>query len=68
IVGEAEQETGVPFLSKIPGLGRLFTNRTYIKEERTLLILIRPKIIIQREAEEAQFGKNYDLIAPGEVK
>lgn len=68
IVGEAEQETGVPFLSKIPGLGRLFTNRTYVKEERTLLILIRPKIIIQREAEEAQFGRNYDLIAPGEVK
>ncbi len=68
MIGEAEQETGVPFLSKIPGLGRLFTNRTYVKEERTLLILIRPKIIIQREAEEAQFGKNYDLIAPGESK
>ena len=28
--------------------------------EPTLLILVRPKIIIQREEEEPRFGKDYD--------
>ena len=51
-VTEEEYEVGVPVLSKIPILKRLFTNRDKIRESRTLLILIKPKIIIQREVEE----------------
>ncbi len=62
LVGEAETEIGVPILSKIPGLNRLFTNRSFTRDERTLLILVRPKIIIQREEEYKTFGMNFDTI------
>jgi type II secretory pathway component GspD/PulD (secretin) len=60
LVGEAEVEVGVPVLSKIPGLNRLFTNRSYVKDERTLLVLVRPNIIIHREIENDLFGVGYD--------
>jgi len=52
ISGEAERNQGVPVLSKIPLIGRLFENRSKIKDEKILLILIKPTIIIQREFEE----------------
>ena len=55
IVGETESEAGVPVLSKIPVLNRLFNNRSIVKEERTLLILVKPTIIIQSELEEQNF-------------
>jgi general secretion pathway protein D len=60
MVGEAEVEVGVPILSKIPGLNRLFTNRSYVKDERTLLVLVRPNIIIHKEIENDLFGVGYD--------
>ncbi|RPI59444.1 MAG: hypothetical protein EHM48_08865 [Planctomycetaceae bacterium] len=52
---EAEREGGVPILSKIPVIERLFTNRGKVRDEQTLLILIKPKIIIQREQENDAF-------------
>ncbi len=54
ISGEAERSQGVPVLSKIPLIGRLFENRSKIKDEKILLILIKPTIIIQREYEERE--------------
>ncbi|MCH8343329.1 MAG: hypothetical protein IH983_05020 [Planctomycetes bacterium] len=57
LVKEIEVETGVPMLSKIPFINRFFTNRLTSKTEETLLILIRPEIIIQQE--------NEDLLFPG---
>jgi general secretion pathway protein D len=60
IVGESEIEVGVPILSKIPGLNRLFTNRSFVKDERTLLVLVRPTIMIHSEIESDLFGPNYD--------
>jgi general secretion pathway protein D len=56
-VNETEVEAGVPVLSKIPFINRFFTNRISSKTEQTLLILIRPEIIIQQE--------NEDLLFPG---
>lgn len=53
--GEIDREEGVPMLSKIPFLKRLFTNRSMAKDDQVLLILIRPTIIIQREKEQEQF-------------
>ncbi len=53
--GEVEREMGVPILNKIPIINRLFSNRSKTKDEQTLLILIRPKIIIHREEEELQY-------------
>ncbi|QQE10394.1 hypothetical protein JD969_12885 [Planctomycetota bacterium] len=55
LVEEVEVEAGVPVLSKIPFLNRLFTNTSMAKDERTLLILIKPTIIILSEEEEKNF-------------
>jgi general secretion pathway protein D len=55
LAGETEREVGVPVLSKIPFLKRLFTNRSMAKDEQILLILVRPTIILQREIEQKQF-------------
>jgi general secretion pathway protein D len=55
LAGEIEREAGVPVLSKIPFLKRLFTNRSVAKDDQVLLILVKPTIIIQREQEEKQF-------------
>ena len=54
-VGEVEVEAGVPILSKIPVLKRAFTNQTTVKDTRTLLILVKAKIIIQKEVEDEAF-------------
>ncbi|MHC4219051.1 MAG: hypothetical protein ACYSU7_11415, partial [Planctomycetota bacterium] len=54
-VDEIEVEAGVPVLSKIPFINRFFTNRLTSKSEKTLLILIRPEIIIQQEHEDLLF-------------
>jgi Flp pilus assembly secretin CpaC/tetratricopeptide (TPR) repeat protein len=48
---ESEAETGVPFFSKIPILKRLFDDRGTIRTNSNMLILVRPKIIIQTEYE-----------------
>jgi len=52
---EVDREIGVPLLNKVPILKRMFSNRGMIRDEETLLILIKPKIIIQPEEEERQF-------------
>ncbi len=45
----------MPILSKIPYVNRFFTNRITSTEEKTLLILLRPEIIIQTENEDILF-------------
>lgn len=55
LAAEIEREAGVPVLSKIPFLKRLFTNRSMAKDDQVLLILVKPTIIIQREQEQKQF-------------
>ncbi|UCC45189.1 MAG: hypothetical protein JSU65_04540, partial [Candidatus Zixiibacteriota bacterium] len=48
---EMETEAGVPILSKIPLVGRLFRNRSTIKDSKILLILVKPVILLQEETE-----------------
>lgn len=60
LTGEIETESGVPVLSKLPVLKRLYTARSTVKDENVLLILIKPKIIIQPEAEEDAFPGLYE--------
>ncbi|MGP1272150.1 MAG: hypothetical protein ACTS22_02335 [Phycisphaerales bacterium] len=62
LVTEFEVETGVPVVSKIPVINRFFTNRVESKEEQTLLILIKPTILIQSEEEERNFPGLDDTI------
>jgi type II secretory pathway component GspD/PulD (secretin) len=51
LAAETEKEGGVPILSKIPILGRLFSNRSEVRDSKILLILVKPTIILQEEAE-----------------
>jgi type II secretory pathway component GspD/PulD (secretin) len=51
ITSEIEKEAGVPILSKIPILGRLFSNRSVIRDQKILLILVKPIIMLQEEDE-----------------
>ncbi|MEO0586231.1 MAG: hypothetical protein AAF078_01200 [Planctomycetota bacterium] len=55
MVTEVDIEAGVPVLSKMPIINRFFTNSSTQKDESTLLILIKPMIIIQNEQEEELF-------------
>jgi len=65
LVEEVEVETGVPILSKIPFINRFFTNRVTSKDESTLLVLLRPEIIIQQENEDLLFPGLSDTIGSG---
>lgn len=55
LASETEIEAGVPVLSKIPIFKRAYSARTAVKDEQTLLILVKPKILIQQEMEELAF-------------
>jgi len=48
--GDAEADAGVPLFSRIPVINRFFKNQAAIKDEQTLLILIKPKIVLQDES------------------
>ena len=54
---EARLERGVPVLSKIPYLNRLFKNTSIGRETATLMMTVTPRIIIQEE-EEMKYGVN----------
>jgi type II secretory pathway component GspD/PulD (secretin) len=47
-----DAESGVPLLSKIPILGKLFSRRGFTTERKNLVVLVKPTIIIQEEQEE----------------
>ncbi len=51
VTEEVEREAGVPVLSKIPIIGRIFSNRSKIKDSKILLILVKPTIILQEEVD-----------------
>jgi type II secretory pathway component GspD/PulD (secretin) len=51
ITAQIETEAGVPILSKVPILGRLFSNRSKVRDQKILLILVKPTIILQEERE-----------------
>jgi type II secretory pathway component GspD/PulD (secretin) len=55
--GEVEREMGVPLLNKIPIIKRAFANRGSVRDEQTLLILVKPKIIIHSEEEALQLAE-----------
>lgn len=55
LAAEIEVEAGVPVLSKIPVLKRLYSSRTMVKDEQVLLILVKPQILIQSEQEKLAF-------------
>ncbi len=54
---EGRLERGVPILSKIPYVNRLFKNTAIGRETSTLMMTVTPRIIIQEE-EEQKYGVN----------
>lgn len=57
--GEIETEAGVPMLSKLPVLRRLFSNRAMTKDSWTLLVLVKPKILLRSEYEPGYAGGGF---------
>ena len=55
-LAEGRAERGVPMLSKIPYLSRLFRNVAVGRDARSLMLMVTPRIIIQEEEEVAQTG------------
>lgn len=55
-MSEGRNERGVPFLSKIPYVSRLFRNVGVGRTSTSLMLMVTPRIIIQEEEEIAQTG------------
>ncbi|MBM4027750.1 MAG: type II and III secretion system protein [Planctomycetes bacterium] len=62
LAARVDKEVGVPILSKIPILGRLFTNRSSIRDEKILLILVKPTIILQEETEQEAIAAMEEIV------
>ncbi|MEC9094707.1 MAG: hypothetical protein VX438_18500 [Planctomycetota bacterium] len=56
-LNEARNERGVPFLSNVPYVSRLFKNIGIGRESESLMLMVTPRIIIQDEEEIRQVGK-----------
>ena len=55
-MSESRSERGLPILSKIPYVSRLFRNTSMGRDARSLMLMVTPRIIIQEEEELAQTG------------
>jgi type II secretory pathway component GspD/PulD (secretin) len=55
-LSEGRNEFGPPILSKIPYIDRLFRNVGYGRDVQTLMMMVTPRIIINREEQERQTG------------
>ena len=51
-LSEGRNEFGVPILSKVPYINRLFKNVGIGRETQSLMMMVTPRIIIQEEEEE----------------
>ena len=55
-LSEGRVERGVPMLSKLPYVNRLFTNVGIGREAESLMLMVTPRIIIKEEEEEILMG------------
>ncbi len=53
---EGRAERGIPILSKLPYISRLFRNTAIGRDASSLMLMVTPRIIIQEEEEIAQTG------------
>ncbi|MGO9922384.1 MAG: hypothetical protein ACLQIB_47770, partial [Isosphaeraceae bacterium] len=52
LLNEVRNEYGVPFLSKIPMIDRLFRNIGIARTSSSLMLMVTPRIVILEEEEE----------------
>ncbi len=55
-MSEGRTERGVPMLSNLPYVNRLFKNVAIGRETQSLMMMVTPRIIIQEEEEQIQVG------------
>ena len=55
-LNEGRTERGIPILSKLPYINRLFRNTAIGRETTSLMMMVTPRIIIQEEEEENLLG------------
>jgi general secretion pathway protein D len=55
-LSEGRNERGVPLLSKLPYINRLFRNVGIGRSTQSLMLMVTPRIIIQEEEEELATG------------
>ena len=65
LVTECRGRDGRPGAEQDPIINRFFTNRLESKEEQTLLILLKPTVLIQTEEEEKSFPGLLDSVRSG---
>ena len=51
-LSEGRNERGIPLLSKLPYINRLFRNVGIGRQSDSLMMMVTPRIIIQEEEEE----------------
>jgi len=51
-LSEGRNERGIPLLSKLPYINRLFRNVGIGRQADSLMMMVTPRIIIQEEEEE----------------
>lgn len=64
---ERNSRSGVPVLSRIPGIGRLFSRKTKDVDRRELLIFIQPRIVSGEASQhkaQADMERRYDVAKP----
>ena len=59
-LSEGRDEFGVPMLSKLPYINRLFKNVSIGRDTQSLMLMVTPRIIIQEEEELKQTGYQYE--------
>ena len=47
-LNESENETKVPFLGDLPGVGNLFKSRSRVANKQEMLVFITPKVVTDR--------------------
>ena len=66
-----ESESGIPFLRKIPGIGKLLGSENIQGEQRELLVIIRPQVITSEDearlASDAQLRKHPNAVDAGAI-
>jgi len=72
LIGEKEnrQRNGVPFLSRVPVLGHLFSEHLEDKDRTELIVLITPKVITSGEDAKRvsdQYRRRFQSLKPFEV-
>lgn len=65
-LSEGRTEAGVPILSKIPYLKRLFSNTSIGRDTTSLMMMVTPRIVIKDEEEEYLTGLTEDDFKEGE--